>query len=204
MIQTREWQTGSDYSEIKELDQVPRYQNKTWHMASEADIYWLKCKKTFSLFTKYNSDLMQAFCLLKEYQCWQLWASTCLLGAQVTPCISPAKLYQTPQYRPTASTQTRFFERRHNSASSSSKWWHCCSLFDWHGCSRDAKHRRCSSSALISAANNLLPQWTEVPNATGTPSIHATGNSLNDLSFPVTQEITTLSHHHICLLIVGG
>lgn len=97
-----------------------------------------------------------------------------------------------------------FFEWRHNSAGSSSKWWHCCSWFDWHGCSRDAKHRRCSSSALISAANNLLPQWTEVPNATGTPSIHATGNSLNDLSFPVTQEITTLSHHHICLLIVGG
>lgn len=58
MIQTREWQTGSDYSEIKELDQVPWYQNKTWHMTSEADIYWLKCKITFL----YLLNIIQASC----------------------------------------------------------------------------------------------------------------------------------------------
>lgn len=147
---------------------------------------------------------MQTFCPLNEYQCWQLWASTCLLGTPVTPCISPAKLHQTQKYRPTASSQTSFFWNENitlpvAAASDGTS----CSWFNWHGCSRDAKHRHCSSSALISVANNLLPQWTEVPNATGTPSIHATGNSLNDLSFPVTQEITSLSHHHICLLIVG-
>lgn len=200
MIQTREWQTGSDYSEIKELDQVPRYQNKTWHMASETDIYWLKCKKTFL----YLLTIIQASC--KHFASVSVLAAVSIgMSPRSTSfsCILPAKLHITQKYRPTASTQTSFFEWKHNSASSSSKWWHFCSWFDWHGCSRYVKHRHCSSSALISVANNLLPQRTEVPNVTGTPSIHATGNSLNDLSFPVTQEITTLSHHHVCLLIVG-
>lgn len=89
-----------------------------------------------------------------------------------------------------------------------SLWWHCCSRFDWHSCSRGAKRRHSSSSALISTNSNLLPLPTEqrfpVP-PLGTPGVPATGNSLHDLNFPVTQEVT-LSHHHICLLndIVGG
>lgn len=201
MIQTREWQTGSDYSEIKELDQVLRYQNKTWHVASEADIYWLKCKKTFL----YLLNIIQAS--FKHFA--PLISVLTAVSINMSPGSTSYSVYFTSKVTPNTEIQTysfwpnKFFEWKHNSASSSSKWWHFCSWFDWHSCSRDAKHRHCSSSALISVANNLLPQWTEVPNATGTPSIHATGNSLNDLSFPATQEITSLSHHYICLLIVG-
>lgn len=103
-------------------------------------------------------------------------------GGQVSPCISPAKLYQTLQYRPPASTQTSFFELKHSSDSSSSKSLTALLVTVWLAqLLRGAKHRHCSSSALVSANSNLLPLWTArrfpVPHS-GTPGIPATGNSL--------------------------
>lgn len=161
MTQTREWQAGSDCSKIKELDQLPRYQNTTRSTASEADIYWFKGTETFSVVTKPNSGL--TFCPLNEDRCWQL-RHACR-GAQVTPCISSAEPYHPLQYRPPASSQARLSKRSAAlpaaAAAAASR-----SGSGWHGCSRSAEQAQAVSRSPLEMPSPVATNREQVASAT--------------------------------------